>query len=209
MKAVIITKSAMKAHGVSGVCTTAYDLDNNKLVRFVSNREGAPIPDPYQKAYDCLDVVSVEVLEACPHSPQTENLLVNVNSFESLGKYGPGIADIYNRTKYMFLNEPLFMKNISGKLDDVSKYNHSIEIVKSNGLYLSLEGDKTKAHFTDHAKVRYSVTDPRYVLDESKGNQMFIGNAYIVFSIPYKKWDSPIDAKYSGYYKFVAAIYPV
>ena len=208
MKAVILTKSAMKAHGVSGVCTTAYDLDNNRLVRFVSNREGAPIPFPYHKAYDCLDMVTVEVLEECPHSPQAENLLVNIYSFESLGKYAPGIKDIYERISCLHHDDPSFMKNKSFKLDDVSEFEHSIEIKKVSGLFIWKDKTKTLAGFDNYPKF-YHVTDARYNLDKNPEAETKIGDAYIVVSIPYENYYDENKQAYIGFYKFVAAIYPI
>ena len=80
MKAVILTKSAMKAHDVSGVCTTAYDLDTEKVLRLVSNKNGGPIPKPYNQRYECLDIVAADIIEACPMGPQQENVLIDITS---------------------------------------------------------------------------------------------------------------------------------
>lgn len=218
MNAVILTKSRMNNHGVSGVCTTAFDLDSGRVLRFVSNREGAPIGYPYNNAYECLDVVNVKILDYCPIRPQMENALVDQKSFKILRKYNGDKSDIValfgliqiiqdRCLQYMYDYPDV----VTYKLRSVDKYNHSIEIKKVSNLILKRsEWGSTSASFLADTEngIRtfkyYPVTDARYELKKTTTSEKVIGDAYIVVSIPY----SPHD-KDGYFYKFVAAIYPM
>ena len=111
MKAIILTKSPMKAHGASGVCTTAYDLDSEKLFRFVINEEGGPITPPYNNRYECMDIVDVDVIKKCPVGPQQENVLVNPHSFRVIGQYTEGIEGVFQMLSSKQISGPKYMND--------------------------------------------------------------------------------------------------
>ena len=215
MKAVILTKSRMNSHGVSGVCTTAYDLESERILRFVSNQEGAPIGNPHNSRYECLDVVDVNILKDCPIGPQTENVLVDQTSFKKIGKYTGDLSELFDEIYNIYCFDRQYMFDIpevfSYKLDSVDRFNHSVEIIRVSDLVLTRsEWGSTSASFfatTQDGKRNfryYTVTDTRFELRNSPESEKKIGNAYIVVSIPYTP-----HKKDGCFYKFVAAIYPI
>ena len=215
MEAVILTKSRMNSHGVSGVCTTAYDFDSGTILRFVSNQEGAPIGNPHNSRYECLDVVEVNILKGCPIGPQTENVLVDQTSFKRVGKYTGDLSELFDEIYDIHCFDRQYMFDIpevfSYKLDSVDRFNHSVEIIRVSDLVLTRsEWGSTSASFfatTQDGKRNfryYTVTDTRFELRNSPESEKKIGNAYIVVSIPYTP-----HKKDGCFYKFVAAIYPI
>lgn len=215
MEAVILTKSRMNSHGVSGVCTTAYDFESGTILRFVSNQEGAPIGNPHNSRYECLDVVEVNILKGCPIGPQTENVLVDQTSFKRVGKYTGDLSELFDEIYDIHCFDRQYMFDIpevfSYKLDLVDRFNHSVEIIRVSDLVLTRsEWGSTSASFfatTQDGKRNfryYTVTDTRFELRNSPESEKKIGNAYIVVSIPYTP-----HKKDGCFYKFVAAIYPI
>ena len=215
MEAVILTKSRMNSHGVSGVCTTAYDFESGTILRFVSNQEGAPIGNPHNSRYECLDVVEVNILKGCPIGPQTENVLVDQTSFKRVGKYTGDLSELFDEIYDIHCFDRQYMFDIpevfSYKLDSVDRFNHSVEIIRVSDLVLTRsEWGSTSASFfatTQDGKRNfryYTVTDTRFALRNNPESEKKIGNAYIVVSIPYTP-----HKKDGCFYKFVAAIYPI
>ena len=213
MKAIILTKSAMKAHGVSGVCTTAYDLDSNKILRLVSNEDGGPIPFPYNQRYECLDMIDAQIIKQCPIGPQQENVLINLNSIKNVCQPEIPITTLYSLYKSRMAGETLYMDDTISRLDSVEIYKHSLEILRVKNLEVANnEWNTTKARFTaaDDFWKQYkyfSVKDPDYMIEKGSSEIKRIGDAYIVVSIPYDPYFDKSGAN-KGYYKFIAAIYP-
>ena len=216
MEAVILTKSDMKKEktGKKGQCVTAYDLRENRFVRFVSDTEGSPIPDFIANQFSLLDVVSVRVVRPCPLNPQTENLLVNMSSFSVVGTYQPGIEAIYHMIPPPL--RPRLMDTPDHTLDSVDNYRHSLELLRVSNLRIARNRfgkDKAEFYFGSDYCDSFSMTDPRFYLNVVSNRQqkqitcLEIGNAYIALSIPTEPYIK--DGKNYGYYKFVAAIYPV
>lgn len=205
MQAVILTKSVMKksSTGKSGSCVTAYELDGNRFVRFVSDEKGSPIPSEISDSFKCLDIVSVDVRSPYPIRPQMENLLVDPDSFCIIGTYHPGIETIFHMASPP--DFPRYMDDYSYKLDSVENYNHSLELVRISKLLVFRDSrNKVKAHFQFNSRWRkyFSVTDPEAIRRTYAG-KWDIGDAYVVVSIPTEP-----DDKAGKYFKFIAAIYP-
>ena len=209
MHAVILTKSAMKKNGSQGACTTAYDLDTDSIVRFVSSEDGRPIPYYNANAFNKLDVVDVKVLKPCPSVPQTENLLVDPGSFKNYGHYDPGIRDIFLRWRKRPVF-PRFLGTGAYKLGSVDQFRHSLELAAVRDFQIKKnQFDSAKASFCMLNGTRhnyFSVTDLDFHLKNDE-NVLNIGRAYIVASIP----TSPFfhGEVNLGYFIFVASIFPV
>lgn len=206
MQAIILTKSVMKkpSTGKSGSCVTAYEPYGNRLVRFVSDEKGSPIPYQISDGFSCLDIVSVDVLYPCPILPQTENLLVEPDSFCVIGAYQPGIEGVYHMVSPP--NFPRYMDNYSYKLDSVEEYNHSLELIRVSNLHVFVDSrNKIKTHFQFNSRWKkfYSVTDPEAMRKANAGDLNY-ANAYVVVSLPTEP-----DVKSDSYFKFIAAIYPI
>ena len=212
MEALILTKSRMKSHGVSGLCTTAYDLQSGTILRFVSDPSGTPIVNPYNGRYDCLDIVDVNILKSCPIGPQTENVLVDQRSFKQLGKYNGNLCELLKNIQKTQSKGPLFLDDsVLNKLISVDNYNHSLEIKRVSNLTLTQSAwGSTSAAFQAKSSrgtmlkhMYYYVTDRRYELGDKAESQWVSNDAFIVVSIPH----SPHTDGF--YYKFIAAVYPL
>ena len=206
MEAIILTKSVMnkKSTGKKGSCVTAYAPYENRFVRFVSDTHGSPIPYQISARFSLLDIVSVQVLCSCSNSPQTENLLVDTNTFSVDGKYQMGIESIVRMAPSPHF--PRYMDDWSYKLDSVKCYSHSLELVPVSKLRVFQDNrNKVKADFQFHSRWRkfFSVTDP-YAIQRVYAGEWYVGNAYVAVSIP-----TETDDKSGSYFKFIAAIYPV
>lgn len=209
MEAIILTKSVMNKEktGKQGSCVTAYDMYANRFVRFVSDAYGSPIPYDISDKFSLLDIVSVNVFCPCPISPQTENLLVDPISFSVIGKYQPGIEAIYRVAPPPSF--PRYMTNHSYKLTSVDGYHHSLELIRVSKLHVFLDSrQKVKAHFQFNHQWRkfYSVTDPD-AIQRAYSENGDIGDAYVMVSIPTEPYVK--DGESYGYFKFLAAIYPI
>lgn len=210
MEAIILTKSYMKKEktGAQGSCVTAYDFRENRFVRFVSDTEGSPIPRDVSDNFSLFDVVSVRVLRPCPLKPQTENLLVDLDSFSKIEKPSMGIEEIYRRVPPPSFPRYMTSSNASFMLDSVAEYNHSLELVRvSNLCVFPIFRDnhqRTRANFQFNSRPRklYRVTAPD-AIERVKDGNWTVSDAYMMVSIPTD------PAEDDHYYKFVAAIYPV
>lgn len=216
MEAVILTKSDMKkpTTGKSGSCVTAYLPRENRFVRFVSDAQGSPIPYRFSDRFSLLDIVSVQVLRPCPVSPQTENLLVAPRSFYVKGAYEPGIEDIYRRIPPPSF--PRLMDTESHTLPSVDGYRHSLELIRVEKLRIAQNRfgrEKAKFYFHPFDCDSFSVTDSRFYMRtvnakrQKPVTELEIGEAYVAMSIPSEPFIK--NGKSYGYYKFIAAIYPV
>ena len=214
MKAIVLTKSKMKSHGVSGVCTTAYDLDSNKILRLVSNEDGGPIPSPYNKRYECLDIINARIVKPCPIGPQQENVLIDLNSIENVCHPEISMTTLFSLCKGSIAGEPLYMNDTFSRLDSVEKFKHSLEILRVKHLEIANnKWDTTKAAFTSADEIwkqykYFSVKDPNYMIEKGNHEIKRIDDAYIVVSIPYDPYYDNSGVN-KGYYKFIAAIYPI
>ena len=207
IKAVILTKSAMEKHGKKGACVTAYDPAENRFVRFVSDTQGSPIPYPVSDRFSVLDWVRVNVVRPCPMGPQTENLLVDVQSFFRIGPYIPGIEAIFQTAPPPHF--PRFMDDYSYKLDSVESYDHSLELIRVTDLCIENKKGRGRASFSFVAGRQqfFRVTDMQFDIRKTHLKRWKIGNAYIVVSIPIEDYIK--YGKAYGYFKFIAAIYPI
>lgn len=204
MRIAILTASTMKKtiNGAtySGKCITGLDLDSNRIVRFVQNRLGAPVENPFCDYYQPLGVYEVKFIENCPLACQTENAIVDYYRTYYEGEYEGGIDDLYKRYQSIRYGDHSFMLDGAYKLTDVSSYKHSLEIIRASNIHIQIDGKKAIGSFNYKGKgfkfVR--VTDPAY-----KGIEQNIDEAYLVISIPADDYDG------YGYFKFIAAIYPI
>ena len=202
MKVIILTASTMKktidGKEFSGKCVTGYDWVNNRVLRFVGNKDGAPMGNPFCDQFNLLDVFDIPVLGPCPKSCQTENVLGDYGKAEYLGKYEGGIDTLYKKMQTMILPDGSFMWNRSYKLNNVSSFTHSLELIKVTDLK-KIDGQPKKCEFLHNGKACkfFSVTDPEFANMES-----YIGNAYLAISIPSDGYED------KGFFKFIAAIYP-
>ena len=200
MKVAILTASAMKKtiNGVtySGKCLTGLDLDSNRIIRFVQNKLGAPVENPFCDFYHPLGVYNVSIIKNCPLACQTENAIVDNIGASYIGEYEGGIEDLHKRFQTIEYEDRSFMLDGSYKLADISPFKHSLEIIRASNIQL----DGKKASFSYRGKgFRFvSVTDPAY-----KGVEIVIDQAYLIISIPTDDYDG------KGYFKFIAAIFPI
>ncbi len=200
VKAVILTASSMKktldGKEYSGKCVTAYDLDNDRIIRLVSTKSGAPIENPFCGFFEPLNVYDIAIEEPCPIPPQTENVLISYKTVPKRdAKYECKIEDIYEKFQKIDYGDRRFLLDGWHVIQDVTPYNHSLEIVRVSEL--EVHERKCSFKYGRHEFFAMSLTDPAY-----KGTEQDIGDAIVVVSIPLDKWED------KGYYKFVAAIYP-
>lgn len=200
MRIAILTASTMKKsineRQYSGKCITGLDLDNNRIVRLVQNRFGAPVENPFCNYYQPLGVYDVKFKENCPMACQTENAIVDYWQPYYEGEHAGGIDDLYRRFQMINYGDRSFMLDGSYKLTDISGYKHSLEIIKASNI--QLDGKKASFQYRGKTFKYVSVTDPQY-----KGIEKIIEEAYLVISIPTDDFDG------YGYFKFIAAIYPI
>ena len=202
MRVVILTASAMSKEidGIeySGKCITALSLESNRIMRFVKNQEGAPIGNPYCNRFHPLDVFEIDILEECPMLCQTENVLVDYYRAEYVGQYTGTIEALFDQFKNSISERKSFMWEGFHKMDDVSNYHHSLEMIKVDNLIIV--GNKCEFIYWGRQFKFFSLTDTRYKQDP--GVQLQIGSAILAVSIP--------TSDYNGsYFKFVASIFPI
>ena len=209
IQAVVLTRSGKN----QGACVAAYDLNTKKIIRFVADaKTGGEIPFQEIRDISVLDIVEVKVIKDCPIGPQTENILVERNGFKRKQKYNGTIENI--RKTVVYHDDHFFMDHTYYKLQNVSNYHHSLEIISVTDLIISkvVKSDNkvtTRASFVYSGKKHsdYRVTDFNYDMRKEDKNSIVFPKADLVVSIPHKNYyvqDKPI-----GYFKFVAAIYPL
>ena len=203
MSFVILTASSMKKEleGTlfSGRCVTAFDMSGNRIVRLVRNRLGAPMENPYCDHYNPLDIFEIKVFEECPVRCQTENVLSDYRTAKFLGKYEGSIQELYYKISNINYGDHSFMLDGSYKLNDISPFKHSIEMIKVTDLII--KGKKCSFRTRYNKYVYVSITDPKYLQEGEK--EHLIGDAFLVISIPTD------DYKGKGYFKFVATVLPI
>ncbi len=209
MKVVILTASTMKktiqGREYSGKCITAFDLAQNRVLRFVQNKEGAPIEPPYCDNYQPLEIHDIVINEYCPLKCQTENVLADYKHFNYLKKYDGSIQDIYERFQSIEYGDSSFMLDGLNKLMDISPYFHSLELIQVSDLTIRCDNGSVKCSFIymDRSFENMSVTDPLYSKYRlPNGFEKELYSAILAVSIP----TEGIGDK--GYYKFVASVFP-
>ena len=210
MEAVILTKSYKKdKFGITGWCVVAFDLENHILVRFVDeNGTGIPKTALDDKGINILDKVNVRTICRCPEGPQTENILVDTASFSKISPFTPGIGKIMRMVPELPLYEPKFMDDCRYKYMDASQFHHSVEIIEIYNLriFLNQYNDKRLCEFDTMAGhnnfVRITVPEDYYKTEDWKA-----GDHIAIMTIPKETWK--VEDKSVGYFKFVAALYPV
>lgn len=144
-----------------------------------------------------LNTVEAEIICSCPKEHQTENVLIDTDCSLRITAYSNRIGDfdflvhkgwdIFGDSRY--------------KLDSASHLNHSFELVKFNDMSVYLEDGKAKADFFVEGTLHrwYRITD---MVHEERDEK--IKSGYAVVTVP------PSDSytEKSGYYKYIAAIYP-
>lgn len=203
MKVAIITASAMiktiNDVKYSGKCITGLDLDSNRIVRFVQNRQGAPIGNPFCNNFCPLNVYSVQLVERCPLKCQTENVMVDYRGAICEGKYEGGIDALYKRFQKINYDDCSFMLDSRYKLMDVSQFKHSLELIKASDIHIQIDGKTIGSFMYRGKRFRFMrVTDPAY-----RGTERNMNEAYLAISLPSD------DHEGQGYFKFIAAIYPI
>lgn len=177
---------------------------SDAIIRLVSTEKGAPVLNPFCDQFHPLEIFDVEIVKPCPRLCQTENVLVDFKKTHFRNeKYNDGIKGILNKTKTIKCADSSFMLDGSYKLNDITPFLHSLEIIEVTNLNIYVEifdgKRRGKCDFNHNGK-RYRfmrITDPDYA-----DTTQFFDRAILAVSIPTDKW------KESGYFKFVAAIYP-
>ncbi len=209
IRAIVLTKSAMRKNGKRGACTTAYDADANRIVRFVSDENGSPLPYNITARFNLLDEIEFDELALCPEGPQTENVYVDVASLRNHGRYNGSPEGLLESISKLYSSNTRFMSESAYKLSSVRQYSHSLEIIKASNLVITQTGGESrsgKASFWIDGKEydNFSITDPEYDIRGKDTIEWSVGDAYIAVSIPALPFE-----KDGYYYKFIAAVYPV
>ena len=198
MKKDVAILTLSEKHG--GKCIAAYDFEDKKIVRLVSDAEsGESIPKHLVRDVNLLDVVSVEVVEDCPFEHQTENVLVNL-------QYGfrqtTDSIDISELSKLATSSKYIFGDN-RYKLQENTNLDYSLQVIKFQNMELYKNDNyKTKVDFTCNGirHTNYSVTDNNYfTITKTR-----IESGFAVISLP------PSDdytRNGGGYFKYISAIY--
>ena len=192
-----------------GFCVAAYNPISKKIIRFVSDDENAgAIEKREMQGISLLDIVEAKNIKSCPRGPQAENVLVGLNVIKRIRKYNGNIEDI--RQQIQFSDNISILDSAAPKLNSVQDFHHSLEIVKVRKLKLIItEYNKTRASFSYNGRqyTDFRVTDPIYEKMVKECREIIIPSADIVLSIPLIPYEK--NGKNWGYYKFVAAIYPL
>lgn len=210
VKAVLLTSSGKGG----GACVAAYDLSSNKFVRFVSDaKTAAEISFNELHGINIFDIVQVENLMSCPIGPQSENILIRRYGIKRIGKYDGDIESI--RAQITYPDACSLADTTACRLLSVQDFNHSLEIINVQNLEL-VKTQKYNGSYTTRAnfyhKGRYytdfRVTDFNYDLRKKDYSRQTFSSADLILSIP----KSPFiisNGENLGYYKFVAAIFPL
>lgn len=210
VSAVLLTKSGKGG----GACVAAFDLDNQKMLRFVSNpKTAAEIPFSSLRGINALDIVKAEKICACPVKPQSENILVDCSSIKKIGLYDGDIENI--REQMTYPDSYFFTRSGNNRIFSVTEFNHSLEIICVNNLRV-YKIKKYDGCFTTRADFIYMnrhyrdfrVTDFNFDLRKSADSEKNFPYADLVLSIPMSPFVSD-NGDNKGYYIFVAAIFPM
>ena len=209
IQAVLLTSSGKMGRA----CVAAYDLNAKQFVRFVADAAtAAGIPFEEIRGLSAFDIVEVKAAKKCPIGPQTENVFVEEYGLRRIGKYKGTIEDIRKEIRYPD-NRSLISEQ-KNRLIDISGYAHSLEIVPVRNVVLRKTkkrdgGMTTRAKFLyrDILYEDYRVTDFNYDLRNRKENEICIPFADLILSIPKEEYVR--EGHHYGFFKFIAAIYPV
>ena len=195
MKFVVLTKSAKKMNnGNFGNCVAGFN-EQGEWVRLVSDMDGDSLSDSACRTFDCLDVINIDAT-ACPIKYQQENMKLE-RLLGKIGKYTiEDVVDEYgtDSDSFCFVNNNYVLSEIERQSVD-----HSLLLIKAQNLKIYPDDKRIKARFT-YKKRQYaniSITDNRHK------NPAEYDEAYIVVSLPSE------TGGYVGYYKFIAAVYPI
>ena len=197
MKIIVLTKSAKKMNdGITyGNCVAGIN-EQGQWVRLVSDFRGDSLSDETCRVFSCLDVIDVDATP-CPirHHPENaklERINKRVDRYsidDVIKKYG------LDSEQFCFVND----KHILSEKERMLVKN-SLMLIKVQKLEVyKNERNSSKAKFT-YNRVQYNNIS---VTDNHNKKPIEIEEAYLVVSLP-----AETDG-YSGYYKFIAAIYPV
>jgi hypothetical protein len=195
MKMVVLAKSDKQMkNGSHGFCVAGIN-EKGDWIRLVSDISGDSLSIQDCKAFNCLDVLDLEAI-ACPIDYQPENVrLMRLKRTGSLtinqviARFG------ITNSNYLFVNDDYKLTENQMKNTDCSLM---IAKVDDFEVYKN-ENNKIKAKFIYRGRLytNVSVTDPKGYSEKRHGT------VYIVVSIPANSYET------YGYFKFVAAIYPV
>lgn len=209
IRVVILTRSGKN----KGACVSGYDLNTHQFVRFVCDGEAASaVPFIEINGISVFDIVDAEIIEACPVGSQSENVLVKHNGIKRIIRYSGTIEDIRKSIRYP--ERISFMDSTDNRLFDVSKFHHSLEIISVQNLVLTKyrkynESITTRATFQYNGKIYsdFRVTDFAFDMRKIEEDIIRIPFADLILSIP--KDEFIYQGENKGFYKFVAAIYPI
>ena len=198
IKTVIILTLSLK---FEDYCIAAYDASRNEMVRLVRNtaRENG-IPKKYAYGIELLDEVTIKVLDYCPKEHQTENVKIDLDyGLKKTGR-SASIDSIYDCLQ----KGPAVFGSTDYRVWDVSRLDHSLEIVKFRNMHIQqreVKGkNKTKANFICDSEnhIGYSVTDAKFFDSDKR-----IASGYSIVSLP----ASDDFTEQYGYFKYISAIY--
>ena len=211
-KILIFTKSYKN----NGCCVAGMELYTGKWIRLVSSPSGDAIhwSNMYLNGVVIKEFDAVEVVvEPVPLKYQPENFLL-----KSFVKIIPK-SDIEDFVKDIPIESPI---NIFGNklpyvteevlMNPSKEIKTSLVLVEIQGLKVyekvNKEGKKKKKasfYYNNIEHIDFSITDPFIckLFDEKKDKELFIGDAYIVVSLP----NAPYETS-DKYYKFIAKVLP-
>lgn len=193
----VLTKSAKKMndHVTYGNCVAGFNEQGDWL-RLVSDVDGDSLPDSTCRAFSCLDVIDVDVTP-CPITNHPEN--VKLERFnKKVGRCSiDNVIEDYglDNEQFCFINNHYILNE-----QERRRVDSSLMIIKVKDLRVyknNQNSSKAQFIYNDIQYDNISVTDNR------NKKPMELGEAYLVVSLP-----AETDG-FSGYYKFIAAIYPV
>ncbi|GHT01741.1 hypothetical protein AGMMS50276_30400 [Synergistales bacterium] len=193
MKIAILARSNKRQHNNDYGCCVAGITEQGKWIRLVADERGDSLPDSVRTPNVCT-VIEANIIYA-PLKYQIENAVL-INWAEVRNEK---IGDFVN--KLFQPDERYLFGTQSNRLGptEMNKSNGSLRLIQVNELEIYKSNSnswKTKFKYAGSYYEGISMTDPKHY---STGE---IGTAIIVVSLPND------DGGYSGYYKFVAAIYP-
>ena len=170
--------------------------EQGEWVRLVSAADGDSLPDATCKAFGCLDIIDVDVTP-CPIKNHPEN--VKLEQYN--GKIGRcTIEDVVER--YGVDREQFCFINSNPALSESERQSIEKSLMRIRVQDLEVYKDdinSSKAQFIYNGTHYDSIS----VTDNFHKKPKKYGDAYIVASLPAE------TGGFSGYYKFIAAIYPI
>jgi hypothetical protein len=193
IKLAILTKSNKSRHdGGHGSCIAGV-TSSGEWVRLVSDADGDSIPDIVAKQIPIRKVIEAEI-EHVPLTYQVENaVLLDYSVTQDDEKH-------YIRNMKT-IDESGIFGNASNRLTS-SEMRHNqgtLRLINVEDLAIyRFENENCKVKFKYQGCIydEIAMTDPNWYA--KRGSERFVGNAYIVVSLP----DNP------PFLKFIAAIYP-